>query len=87
MDSNGVDWPALLAQHPFFNTLSSAELETVTHKLRHVTIPPSTIFVREGEPGDCVYVLMAGSVEIIKALGTADERSFGLPRRATPLAR
>ena len=39
---------------------------------------PGTIFVREGAPGDCAYILLAGSVEVIKALGTADERSFGL---------
>ena len=76
--SSVTDQPALLAQHPFFSALAAEEITAVTRRLSHVTIAPSTIFVREGEPGDHVYLLVTGSVEIIKALGTTDERSFGL---------
>ena len=75
---NEADRPALLAQHPFFATLARDEIETVTRGLPCVTLPPATTFVREGEAGDCVYLILAGRVEIIKALGTADERSFGV---------
>jgi len=72
------DLPALLAQHPFFQALTYDAIDALTHKLRRVTFAPATVFMREGEPGDCGYLLVAGSVEILKALGTADERSFGL---------
>ncbi len=77
-ESSIVDLPALLARHPFFTALSIDEIETLTGGLQRVTFAPSTVFVREHEPGECVYILVAGSVEIIKALDTTDERSFGL---------
>ena len=70
--------PTLLVQNPFLNVLTGEQIAVVTGSLEQVTFSPGTIFVREGAPGDCAYILLAGTVEVIKALGTADERSFGL---------
>jgi serine phosphatase RsbU (regulator of sigma subunit) len=67
-----------LRHHPLFDALSSTEIERLIRRLRRVAFAPSTVFVHEGEPGDCVYVLVTGSVEILKALDTPEERSFGL---------
>lgn len=70
--------PTLPVQHPFLSVLTSEEAAAVTGSLARAAFAPGTIFVREGMPGDCAYILLAGSVEVVKALGTADERSFGL---------
>ncbi|MFN8465104.1 MAG: SpoIIE family protein phosphatase [Caldilineaceae bacterium] len=70
--------PTLLVQHPFLNVLTGEEIAAITGSLEPAEFAPGTIFVREGAPGDCAYILLTGSVEVIKALGTADERSFGL---------
>jgi len=70
--------PTLLVQHPFLNVLTDEQIAALTGSLERAAFPPGTTFVREGAPGDCAYILLAGSVEVIKALGTADERSFGL---------
>lgn len=72
------DLATLLARHPFFQALTRDEIEVLTRPLPRIAIAPSTVFVHEGEPGDCGYLLVAGSVEVIKALGTTDERSFGV---------
>ena len=58
--------------------LTGEQIAAVTGSLEQVTFSSGTIFVREGAPGDCAYILLAGTVEVIKALGTTDERSFGL---------
>ncbi|MDE3090579.1 MAG: SpoIIE family protein phosphatase [Chloroflexota bacterium] len=39
-----------------------------------VEVAPNTILFREGEYGDRFFVVVEGEIEIIKALGTADER-------------
>lgn len=72
------DLPALLAHHPFFQALTLDAIDALTRSLPSATFAPSTVFVREGEPGDCGYLLVSGTVEVLKALGTDDERSFGL---------
>lgn len=72
------DLATLLARHPFFQALTCDEIEVLTRPLPRIDFAPSTVFVHEGEPGDCGYLLVSGSVEILKALGTADERSFGV---------
>lgn len=72
------DRPALLARHPFFSSLSADELKSISRELQNASFAPGTVFVREGDPGDCVYVIVAGQVEIIKALGSPAERSFGM---------
>ncbi len=67
----------MLVQHPFLDVLTNEQIGAVTGRLERVAFSPGTVFVREGTSGDYAYILLAGSVEVIKALGTADERSFG----------
>ena len=78
VDESGDRRLALLSKHPFLSTLSIEEIDAITRDLPRVQFAPGALFVREGEPGECAYILFNGTVEIFKALGTPDERSFGL---------
>lgn len=67
-----------LAQVPLFAVLSTEEIQRLARTLRSVTVPSDTVLFREGEPGDRFYIVLDGAIEIIKALGTADERELAV---------
>jgi len=69
---------SLLSQVPLFATLPAEEVERLASTLDEVVLGPDTVFIREGELGDELYVVLAGRVEIVKALGSADERLLGV---------
>ena len=78
IDQSGASRLALLSKHPFLSTLSIEDIAAITRNLPRIQFAPGEIFVHEGEPGECAYILFGGTVEILKSLGTPDERSFGL---------
>jgi voltage-gated potassium channel len=49
---------------PFFASLGPAAIADVTHVLRTIDLPPRTMIVRKGQPGDCMYFIAAGEVEV-----------------------
>lgn len=49
---------------PFFATLGPAAIADVTSMLRTVDLPPRVVVIRKGEPGDCMYFIAAGAVEV-----------------------
>jgi serine phosphatase RsbU (regulator of sigma subunit) len=59
---------------PLFAMLPPAAVTDLAGKLQEITYPAGAILCAEGEYGDRVYILLEGAVEIIKALGTPDER-------------
>ncbi len=64
----------LLARVPIFNHLPDTELELLARTLQTREVAPETIVFREGEPGEYLYVVIYGQLDIIKSLGTPDER-------------
>src|SRR5437773_8392632 len=64
----------IIAQVPLFAGLSQPELVYLAETLHQITIPADTVLLREGEYGDRCYIVLDGQVDIVKALGTADER-------------
>jgi phosphoserine phosphatase RsbU/P len=46
--------------------------------LSQVKLPPDWVLFREGETGDTFYIVLQGQVEVIKALGTAEERPLAV---------
>jgi len=49
---------------PFFASLGPAAIADVTHVLRTMDLPSRTMIVRKGQPGDCMYFIAAGEVEV-----------------------
>ena len=68
----------ILAQVPLFKVLPEQELDHLGATLHVRELPPDTLLFSEGEVGDRFYAVIYGQVEVIKALGTAEERVLGL---------
>lgn len=62
-----------LRQIPLFSQLRLEELEAVERIARTVEYVDKETIVREGTPGEELYLLEAGEVEIVKGYGTAQE--------------
>jgi serine phosphatase RsbU (regulator of sigma subunit) len=68
----------LLAKVPLFKDLPASELEHLAATLRVREVPPNTTLIHEGEVGDYIYIVVYGEVEVIKAMGTPEERLVGV---------
>ncbi|MGE5137896.1 MAG: PP2C family protein-serine/threonine phosphatase [Rudaea sp.] len=68
----------LLRQVPLFASLPESELERLAASLRITSCPRGSVLIREGDAGDCFYVILSGQVEIIQALDSEDERLLGV---------
>jgi len=64
----------IISSIPLFSSLPPVELETLATCLHQLDVCENTVLVKEGERGDRFYVIIQGEVEVIKALGTSDER-------------
>ncbi|CAL74860.1 conserved hypothetical protein; putative membrane protein [Bradyrhizobium sp. ORS 278] len=54
----------LVGRVPFFASLGPATIADVTQMLRTIDLPPRATVIRKGEPGDCMYFIAAGEVEV-----------------------
>ncbi len=59
---------------PLFATLADDEIRHLLMSMKRGTVDEGTLLIREGDRGDCFYLIGEGQVEVIKALGTQDER-------------
>jgi phosphoserine phosphatase RsbU/P len=75
----------LLSRIPLFSSLPRSEIDFLAATLTTRHIPAQVILLHEGGSEDHFYILLDGQVEIIKALGTADERSLGVREKGTLL--
>ena len=55
---------ALLRAHPVFAPLRDATLEQLARRLEPVEAPAGEVVVRQGDPGDHVYVVRSGALEV-----------------------
>ncbi len=69
---------ALLLNIPLFASLPLQARQDLVGCLQDRTYPPEAILIQEGEPGDRFMILVEGRVEILKSLGSPDERRFGV---------
>lgn len=67
----------LLAHTPLFMGLPEDEISRLSETLRVLEAPPGKVLFQEGEIGDRFYIIIQGQIEVIKALGTPEERSIG----------
>jgi sigma-B regulation protein RsbU (phosphoserine phosphatase) len=71
----------LLSQVQLFKNLPETELEKLAAAMKLVEIPPGTTLFTEGDPGELFYVVADGALEVIKALGTPNERLIAVRRQ------
>jgi len=63
----------LLARIPLFTNLPPEELDRLTKELDVVNLNSGDILFREGDPGEHLYVVVEGELEILMAPNTDDE--------------
>ena len=63
----------LLARIPFFTDLPVDELDQIMAQLEVVNLKSGEILFREGEPGEHMYIVVSGNLEILMAPGTDNE--------------
>ncbi len=63
-----------ISRVPLFASLPPEELDALAATLQETTYPAGTILFHEGDYGDRFHIVLDGSIEIIKALGTDDEQ-------------
>jgi voltage-gated potassium channel len=54
----------LVTRVPFFRSLKPAAIIELTRMLRRVDVAERTVVVRRGRPGDCMYFIASGEVEV-----------------------
>jgi voltage-gated potassium channel len=54
----------LVAKVPFFHDIGAAVIAEVAHLLRPHDYPAGAVIMRRGDPGDCMYFIASGEVEI-----------------------
>ena len=64
---------AFLQAIPIFAGLTSAALAEIANAAQEAVFLTGDIIVREGEPGDRMFIIGAGSVEVVKYLGQSHE--------------
>ncbi len=60
----------LVAKVPFFSKVGASVIADVTRLLRPRDYPARAVIVRRGEPGDCMYFIASGEVEVRLRPGT-----------------
>ena len=63
----------LLARIPFFTDLPDADLKRLESELNVVNLKAGEVLFREGDPGEHLYVVVSGELEIVMGIGTANE--------------
>ena len=63
---------------PLFASLSHDAVHNLEETLSQVELPSGTLVFREGEPGECFYILLEGQVEIVKAHGLEGARRLAI---------
>jgi len=86
----------IVAKVPFFQTIGASVIAEVARLLRPRDYPAGAVIVRRGEPGDCMYFIASGEVEVEispapSRLGTGEffgeiALLTGSPRTATVVA-
>jgi serine phosphatase RsbU (regulator of sigma subunit) len=68
----------LISRVPLFESLPPDEIQLLARTLLPAAFPAGAILFREGEYGNRFHVLVAGEIEIVKALDAPEERVVGV---------
>ena len=61
-----------LKQLPLFETLSLNDLRAFYHRCETVALAPGDVLIQQGVPGAALYVLTAGSLEVLKIAASGE---------------
>ena len=67
-----------LSSIPLFASLPADEIRRLEMRLHVSTCPPGKVLFQEGHSDDKFYILLEGQVEVVKALGSPEERLLGV---------
>lgn len=70
--------PAALRACALFQALPADRLDRIAEIARHRDLPEGAAVFREGEPGDEMFVVVAGKVRISKRVPGAGEEALGI---------
>lgn len=65
---------SLLSRVPLFQTLPESEIQHLARTLTVRQVPHDTVLFYEGDAGQHFYILREGEIQVVKGIGTADER-------------
>ena len=68
----------LISQVPIFASLPPGEIKHLANSLRVCEFTEGEILFREGDIDPHFYILLEGQVEVVKKLGTPEERILGV---------
>ena len=68
----------LLKQVALFASLPPDEVRYLAEILHYREFSAGTVFIQENEIAEHFFILLEGQIEVIKALGTANERVLGV---------
>ena len=63
----------LLKTVPLFVSLKKKDISYLADITKEVEYPANTVLFNEGDPGDRLYIVMDGELEVVKALGRPEE--------------
>lgn len=76
-----MDIEPLISHVPLFSSLPDSEIKYLAASLHPRSFPAHKLLIQEGHIDERFYIILDGQVEIIKALGTPDERLLGVRGR------
>jgi phosphoserine phosphatase RsbU/P len=68
----------ILKQVALFASLPSSEIKLLAEALPQRQFDAGTVFIHEGEHAEHFFIVLEGQTEVVKALGTSNERLLGL---------
>ena len=60
-----------LRSAPLFAGLADADLERLAATVERQQLAPGGLLIREGDPGDAMYVVVSGELEVTKRVGAS----------------
>jgi serine phosphatase RsbU (regulator of sigma subunit) len=82
MNTNGklkaAELEAHVRQVPLFASLPAGETQSLVASLHYREYPADAVLFHEGDPGDRLSIVLDGQVEVLKDMGTPDERRVNL---------
>ena len=70
------NWKAFMRTHPLFAALNEREIEEILCQAEQKEFDRDTLIVREGEVSDTIFVIGAGSVQVLLSGKAEQERAL-----------